>query len=255
MNAPDENRSKEAPQPRTDDLSSDIHRIIIGAIGIVLPFFLVLMARWRPTAGLDPWPPLSSVSAYYYTGGTSAFAGALIALGVYFFTYKGYDNPQRWQDWLASRLAGLAAIAVVFFPTTAPDAALVPSWWKQYMHHVHGFSAVVLFACFTFFCVQFRRSNLAKDSLPPDKRWRNRFYAFCGVVILGCIAWLIFNAFNRWPIFWPEATALIFFALSWLVKGRVVPNTVAVAQKTVHYVEQTVKGKGEPGSKAPQKGD
>jgi hypothetical protein len=61
-----------------------------------------------------------------------------------------------------------------------------------------------------------------KEKMPdPDKykKWRNRFYALCGSVIFICIIWAGYNGANGTPIFWQEAVALTFFALSWLVKG------------------------------------
>jgi hypothetical protein len=38
-------------------------------------------------------------------------------------------------------------------------------------------------------------------------------------VIFVCIIWAGYNGANGKPIFWQEAIALTFFALSWLVKG------------------------------------
>src|SRR6266545_2173362 len=40
---------------------------------------------------------------------------------------------------------------------------------------------------------------------------------------------------TRAPIFWPEAVALEFFAVSWLVKGRADRTAAAAGRRTLHY--------------------
>jgi len=71
-----------------DDLSSHLHRQLIGWVALTLPFLLVIIAGWRPTAKLQRWDLLDSISAYYYTGALAAFHeradrhGRRIAVGV-----------------------------------------------------------------------------------------------------------------------------------------------------------------------------
>lgn len=53
-----------------------------------------------------------SVSGYYYTGVRDVLVGSLCAIGVFLFSYSGYDD---WDKWLTNA-AGLFAIGVR--PTT-----------------------------------------------------------------------------------------------------------------------------------------
>lgn len=83
------------PLRKPDDLSGHAHRQFIGLLGMFLPVLLWLIAGWRPTESPPQWEPLSSVSAYYYTGSVAAFVGLLITLAVYLFSYQGYNNQYR----------------------------------------------------------------------------------------------------------------------------------------------------------------
>jgi len=227
--------------PERDDRSTHAHRLLIGALGLVLPALLWLIAGWRPTHAMPRWAPLDSVSAYYHTGAVAAFAGILTALAVYLFTYRGYANAYGRRDRIAAIVAGAAAVLVAFFPTRATGALPAPSWWTSWMGTVHYIAAVVLFGAFIYFCLfLFPKSQAGGAPLPPDKRRRNRIYRMCGVAMVACIAWAGGARAGDAPIFWPEALALEFFAISWLVKGRGDRTAVAVGQRALYYGREAV---------------
>jgi hypothetical protein len=222
-----------APQS-PDDRSNHVLRILIGVNGLVLPLALYIIAAWRPQIPAARWALLPSISAYYYTGAVAAFVGMLVTLAVFLFAYQGYDN--RWQrlDLLAARVAGVAAIAVAFFPTGKPDGYPVTVWWRHWMEVVHSSGAAVLFGSFAFFALYlFRRTGMddrAQDTRTADKRRRDIIYFCCGLAILAAITWAaVIGVLNYYvvggrsdrPIFAPECVALFFFALSWLTKGQV----------------------------------
>ena len=204
---------------RDHDLSHLTHRQLIGWIGLLLPFVLFILAGLWYTAGLPRWGTLESISAYYYTGATSAFIGMLFALALFLFTYGGYEDDLA--DRVVGKLGGISALGVAFFPTAAPGTLSEPSWWVPVMRTMHYVSAVSLFVVFAVFSLWlFRKTSVPKGgSLPPDKRWRNRIYVVCGVVIVVSIVWAGSSLFTDRAIFWPEAVALFAFAVSWLVKG------------------------------------
>jgi len=220
-----------------DDLSSHLHRQFIGYLGLMLPLVLWIIAGWRATAGLQRWELLSSVSAYYYTGAVAAFVGILVALAAFLVTYRGYDNEYKRSDRIAAIIASVAAIGVAFFPTRAPGDLPVPSWWTPQTGTIHYISAAVLFGTFIFFSLfLFPKSKVKKgESLLFDKRVRNFFYVSCGVVMLVCVVWAGSSYFTDAPIFWPEAIALEFFAVSWLVKGHADWTLVAGGRRALHY--------------------
>ncbi len=225
------------PENESDDQSTHAYRQLIGSLGLVLPFALWLIAGWRPTPGLAQWKVLDSVSSYYYTGSIAVFVGILVALGIFLITYKGYDNKYGKYDYLASRIAGWAAILVAFFPTEAPIEPLAPFWWTSAAGKIHYSAAVVLFCSFSFFSLfLFRQTkHEAGEPLPQDKRVRNGIYIFCGILMLGCIVWAGIASFLDAPIFLPEAIALESFAVSWLIKGRADRTAVSFARRTLYY--------------------
>ncbi len=221
-----------------DDLSSAAYRQLIGYLGLVLPFFLWLVAGLRPSEALPPWKVLESVSSYYYTGAVSVFVGVLVALGVFLITYRGYKNKYRWRDRVAGVIAGIAAVLVAFFPTAVPTGLPVLSWWTKLTGIIHYIAAATLFFSFIFFSLfQFRKLKRGSGNiLSLSKRARNGIHIFCGIAMAGCIAWAGIASYIGAPIFWPEALALEFFAVSWLVKGYADRTLIAAGRRTLYYV-------------------
>ena len=115
-------------------------RAVVGALGIALPFVLVLIdGVWFDG---DPFPR-SSLSAYYYSGVRELFVGALCATGVFLITYK---VAERNLDNTLSVLAGLAVLVVAVFPTSRPSESvpltpLQDAWPSRSSRGVHFFSA------------------------------------------------------------------------------------------------------------------
>src|SRR6185295_16304394 len=225
---------RSTPPTKPGNRSTYLHRQVIGYLGLILPVLLWFMAGERPTEGIpERWGLLPSASAYYYTGAVVAFVGVLAALAVFLLTYRGYDNGQ-WKDRTAATIAGLAAILVASFPTGAPASVPPPSWWTERIGLIHGTAATVLFASFIFFSLfLFTRSNTKKPT--AGKQTRNAIYVVCGLAMTSCMLWAIVQGTRKAPIFWPEALALEFFALSWLAKGRAEYTAGVVVARTIHY--------------------
>ncbi len=225
------------PQNKDDDLSSYAYRQLIGYIGLVFPFAVILIAQWRPMPVLEQFRVLPSISAYYYTGSVAMFVGLLVALGLFLLTYKGYCNDYGRQDRIASRIAGWAAIVVAFFPTKAPIEVLVPFWWRPVTGVLHFSAATVLFCSFSYFSLFLftKTKHGAGEPLPTEKRVRNSIYSICGILMAGCILWAGIATFLDKPIFLPEAIALESFAVSWLTKGRADRTAITIAQRTWYY--------------------
>ena len=205
-------------QEKPDDLSDHAHRQLIGYVGLVLPFLLILIALQRD--GVEQWKNLTSISAYYYTGAAAAFVGMLISLSLFLFTYRGYSNAHQWADRAAAVTAAVAALGVAFFPTVAPKGAPVLTWWGRVDGILHHISAVVLFSMFAVFALFLFRITPSKERMSRAKQWRNQAYLVCGVLIVGSMIWAGINGLRGKPIFLPESIALVAFASSWLIKGR-----------------------------------
>lgn len=209
-----------APE-EADDESGHLHRQLVGYLGMLLPPLVWLIASWRSVQGPKRWDLLTSISAYYYTGAVAAFTGILVALAVFFFTYRGYANEFGRRDRVAAFIAGCAALLVAFFPTKATVPTTDQDWWAPSIGAVHGISASILFLDFAFFAlVLFPKSRVPGAATTVSKRVRNVVYYGCGALVLLCIAWAGIALWMKASIFWAEALALEFFALSWLAKGR-----------------------------------
>jgi hypothetical protein len=188
---------------------------------LALPIFLVQVAKWRPNPAADGWIG-SSVSAYYYsTGAVSIFAGILAGLSIFLLTYRGYDNAAQKYDRAVTIIAGLSAALVALFPTTPPDGLRTGlSWWHPWIGTIHTGAAVTLFSMFALFSLWLFRKKAPGEQPTRGKRWRNRIYLACGIGILASMGWAVVEHRAERSIFWPESFALMFFAASWLVKGR-----------------------------------
>ena len=208
--------TQEAPNPlRPDDLSGDLHRQLIGWIGLAMPWLLILLAIERD--GVEVWSRLESISAYYYSGAVALFVGMLASLALFLFTYRGFGNDYHNADRTVAIIAGAAALVVALFPTAAPEDIEPLVWWRPWTGVLHHGAAAVLFFMFAVFALWLFRID--KAGRPQLKGLRNKVYFACGIAILLCIAWAGYNGWKSEPIFLPEAIALIAFSFSWLVKG------------------------------------
>lgn len=191
-------------------------RKAVGIIGIALPFVLAFGGM-----ALLGQPAIeSSVSHYYHTGMRDVFVGSLCAIGVFLFSYQGFDQ----RDNRAGNLACAFAVGVALVPTT-PEAGASPQ--DRIAGVLHLFFAAGFFLTLAYFSLAlFRKSDPTRPPTPA-KRKRNRVYAACGYVILGCIAAIalaklalpasLLDALDL--VFWFEAAAVLAFGVSWLVKG------------------------------------
>src|SRR5258708_38213891 len=137
-------------------------RRAVEAIGILLPLVL---------AGLNMlfgWAVVlqGSISGYYYTAARGVLVGSLCAIGVFLFTYRGYDR----RDDVLTNAAGLFAIGVALFPTAPPN----PSSWSTVAGYVHACCAVLLFGVLAAIALwQFTRTERnAKKTAQKNKRDR-----------------------------------------------------------------------------------
>jgi hypothetical protein len=87
---------------------------------------------------------------------------------------------------------------------------------------VHYLSAVLLFSAFILFAIWlFRKSSVPNTrNRPPEKQRRDAVCLTCGITMIGSVLWAASSLITQAPIFWPEAIAIVAFAISWLVKGE-----------------------------------
>ena len=109
----------------------------LGILGVLLPVILIFGdLAIGEGGGLQP-----SLSHYYDTIMVGVFVGVLFAIGVFLFSYRGYETPAKkpyeLSDNVAGKVACVAALAVALFPTTATVD------WVRTVHTI----AAILFVC------------------------------------------------------------------------------------------------------------
>lgn len=201
-----------------------ILRVLIGVFGFALPILLLLVDEVLTPGDA---PVRDSLSAYYYSAARENFVGTLSAIGVFLVTYKigerSLDNSLSW-------IAGLAAMAVAFFPTARKgDAPLTPLqeqlgevMWTSWIHYG---AAAVFIVSLGFVCWQFGRRE-GEETEQRGKRspefWR-RYHRACAIVIWLAVLWCLLSEVAldgpRRAILYGEWVAAWAFSASWFMKG------------------------------------
>jgi hypothetical protein len=190
----------------------------IGVIGIMLPFVVSIGKILLEGPGI-----LGSISSYYYSVMGNVFVGSMCAIGVFLWSYKGYDL----RDAIAGTIAAVCAIGIALLPT-APDAGATTEQIK--IGNIHLAFAAVFFLTLAYFALVLFRET--KPGVPPTrmKLVRNKVYTVCGYTILAAVGFIAAMHFMPGdpriealsPVFWLESIATIAFGTSWLVKGEAI---------------------------------
>jgi hypothetical protein len=186
-------------------------RRAVGVLGVMLPGILPIgVLLLSSGTGLQ-----DSISAYYNTVMRGVFVGVLFAIGVFLFTYQGYERF----DNIAGNLACVFALGVALFPVTSGNS---------FVRSVHFLSATALFLTLSYFSLFLFTKSKAGATRTPKKETRNKVYVVCGIFMLACIVLIaVFYWFLQEtgigairPVFWLEGLALWAFDWSWFVKGE-----------------------------------
>jgi heme/copper-type cytochrome/quinol oxidase subunit 1 len=128
---------------------------------------------------------------------------------------------------MAGKFAGLTAIGTALLPTS-PE--INPTVREIVIGHFHILFAASFFLTLAYFSlVLFRKTDSIK---PPtqQKMKRNIVYTICGIGIITSVVLIVLLRFlpvnstvlSLSPIFWLESLAIIFFGISWFVKGETI---------------------------------
>ncbi len=193
-------------------------RIGIAAIGAALP-----VALWVGALLLEGSSLQNSMSAYYYTGMRDVFVGALFALGVALYLYKGFSTAEN----VVLSVGGVLAVLVALFPTQA-GAERTPA------NVVHAVAAILFFGCLAYVSV-FRAADTL--SLIRDTRRARALqgtYRALGVAMLASplvalVAERVLRPRGGEPslVFYVEVAGVWAFAAFWLVKSWELRQTSA----------------------------
>jgi len=214
---------EKAPAPLV--MSYLLMRVVIGVIAVLLPFTLILV-NWAIGHGFA-----ASMSGYYYTPMRNIFVGSLCAIGVFLVSYDGYDLADR----IITDVAGLCTICIAFLPTTPAHQPTARQALIGDLHLTFACSAFVLLSVMAFRFAKrqptppgltwWRRVQYAFGFTGPGESqapaWERVVYRVSGGVILTCVI-LVYplSGTATYSLLVLETIMLVFFGLSWFVKGR-----------------------------------
>jgi hypothetical protein len=208
-------------------------RTVVGFIGILLPIILIIGEAFFLRGGVHV---RGSLSAYYHTSMQDIFVSSLCVTGFLLATYMA-GMPGTWDFWL-SLIAGIAVLAVVFFPTWRPDVVggaplcgsnpspagcspIEQALGEALTARIHFVAAAVFIACLAAISFLFAR----REKKYNNSDFWSRFHIFCGWAIVAAVAWVIVgNVLNvdLWgltPLYLGEIISVWAFGVSWLAKG------------------------------------
>jgi hypothetical protein len=202
-------------------------RVVIGALGIALPFLLVFVDKLAFHG--DPFPR-DSLSAYYYSGLRDVFVIILAATGFFLIAYK---ITEKNLDNTLSLVGGLAAVTIPVFPTGRTSAVasstpltplqdLIGEDWTKWIHF--GSSAVFIGALGAISILFGRREadRPDHDNKLPGGFWRGYHFACAGAIGVAAI-WIVLTTWfvdgPDWSLLAGEAACAFAFGASWFIKG------------------------------------
>ena len=186
-------------------------RLLMGLIAFSLPF---------ATSGVSS-KPLASISASYYTEGHDVFVGMLCIIGTLLWAYNGHSSPEK----VASKIASIATLVVVIFPTSCEGCGV------DLKSTIHYSAAVAVFGILIYFCLGPFREN--KKGVAGKKGLRANIYLVCGSIMVICLLIAGIAQFTK-PTetaassitYWTETVSLLAFGVAWIVAGKVLPPLV-----------------------------
>jgi hypothetical protein len=183
-------------------------RKAVGFLGLMFP--VILLVGGFITDGRIQ----DSISEYYYTPLRNPFVGLLFAIGLFFFSYNGYDRDRD-----AGLVACVCAIGVALCPARFGG-------WVTAMHYVF---AGTLFSTLAYFSLcLFTRSDTKTPTARKEKR--NLVYRVAGIVMIVCLLLIVVVKLTPLgavlspikPVFVGEFILLWAFGASWAVKGEAI---------------------------------
>jgi len=203
-------------------------RRAIGGIGLLLPILL------GPVGWLVFGIAIQdNMSSYYHTPLRDVFVGAMCAIGIFLFCYRGYD-------WIESTTANFGAISALGLAFCPLDAGTDPLQQSSLMGYAHIVSGAVFFLTLAFYSLyHFPSRKDTEQELAPHLAERNFVYRTSGtVILLSMLAMGVYlfgigdrltQTLNRYNfLFWMEWIAIWAFAAAWLTKGRAIFADLAI---------------------------
>jgi hypothetical protein len=219
-------------------------RLVVGFLGVLLPILFIIGETFFLRGGVHV---RGSLSAYYHTSMQDIFVGGLCVIGFLLATYMA-GEPRTW-DFLASLIAGIAVLGVVFFPTSrsglpagAPACGSQPeppgcsaveqALGEHTTAQIHSGFAIAFILCLAVMSFLFATSEvLSKTERFPDPAtpgpgvFRSPalfvIHTLCALIILIAGIWAFagvdFGELTR--LYVGEVASVWAFGLSWILAG------------------------------------
>lgn len=184
-------------------------RAMIGWLGILLPWIVVLLVGYFP----------QSISATWYTNACTVFMIVLGSASILLMCYRGYERI----DDITLTLAGVAGLGVCLFPTwTSQDVQYVGTFLidKGVSSTIHNICAIVFFALLAYNSIFLFTKGDANPT--KNKKIRNVIYIVSGIGMLSSFLLLLLPHFHI-QVWLVETIALFFFGIGFLTKADIYP--------------------------------
>jgi len=197
-----------------------ILRRLIGILGMLLPFICIFGGLLFEGLSIQ-----RSISYYYHTNMRDFFVGLLFCVSMFLITYRGYEKI----DDIITDVSGIASLFVAFFPCSFDgDSSRLVSIFQIkscLSNKIHLTSASIFFFLLAINSIfLFTLSDKPQAEFSEGKKFRNKIYIWCGIVILLSLVSIaiVYNVLSEKSIIILifEAIMLVAFGISWLVKGR-----------------------------------
>lgn len=198
-------------------------RAIIGWLGMLLPWIVVVLIGYFP----------NSISATWYTNACTAFMIILGSASVLLISYKGYEKL----DDIILTCSGIAGLGICLFPCKVTDSAeavgtfLINNGVSDIIHIV---CAVIFFGLLAYNSIfLFTKSS---GEMTNKKYIRNIIYRVCGIGMVTSFLILLLPDFHI-KVWLMETVALFFFAISFLTKADIYPWLFCDTAYMEDYIE------------------
>ena len=206
--------AQETPQKPERPRSPLLHRNVLGALGMLLPFISMfggLFVRNKPASW---W---YSISVTYYI--TPALAIILGACAIFLLCYRSYNTI----DTVINVISGILAMGVVLFPCDNPYGYDHVGFFQ-----LPVFVSNIIHSCCAMLLFGFLAYNIGWLFTKGKNEVNNRIYRFCAramICVMSVFAIIIvLGAFGvkypKWIVMIVEAVLLLLFGFAWLVKGK-----------------------------------
>ena len=184
-------------------------RTLIGWLGMLLPWIVVLLIGYIPP----------SISATWYTNACTVFMIVLGSASMLLISYKGYEKI----DDILLTCSGIAGLGICLFPCSISSVVGEVGTFlidRDISNTIHFVCAIIFFGLLAY--NSFFLFTKGAGEMTKRKNIRKIIYRICGVGMLASFLIMFLPSF-RIQVWLTEAIALFFFAISFLTKADIYP--------------------------------